>query len=76
MADAVTGAVGKVAWQRYGPRPGIQILRFWQGIVEISLRAACIVSIVGSHAYSLEPWIIVSMLERPRPFGPTIYRTR
>ena len=44
MADAFTGFAGKAAWKLYGPRPGIHIVRFWQGIVEIALRATVIVS--------------------------------
>ena len=37
MAEAAAG-------QALGPRPGISILTFFQGIVEIGLRAAAIVS--------------------------------
>ncbi len=36
MAEAVAGEV-------LGPRPGLAIVSFWQGIVEIGLRAAAAV---------------------------------
>ncbi len=39
MATAAAG-------QLKGPRPGLAIVSFWQGIIEIGLRIASIVSIV------------------------------
>ena len=44
MADAVSGATGKIAMGMFGPQPSITIVTFWQGIVEIVLRALTIVS--------------------------------
>ena len=44
MADAVSGATGKIAMGLFGPHPSITIVTFWQGIVEIVLRALTIVS--------------------------------
>lgn len=38
MADAVSGATGKLAMHMFGPSPSITIVTFWQGIVEILLR--------------------------------------
>lgn len=45
MADAVTGAAGKVAMSMFGPHPSITIVTFWQGIVEIIWRIVAVVSL-------------------------------
>lgn len=46
MADTVTGAVKTVGiLQSVRPQPGIDILKSWQGIVEIALRSTATVSV-------------------------------
>jgi len=49
MADAVSGATGKIAMGLFGPHPSITIVTFWQGIVEIVLRGVAVVSSVAAR---------------------------
>ena len=54
MADAVSGAAGKAAMSMFGPHPSITIVTFWQGIVEIVLRAIGVVSYTSyTSAYTI-----------------------
>ena len=44
MADVVAGITKKVTFGLFGPHPNYTIVTFWQGIVEIILRAVSMVS--------------------------------
>ena len=44
MQDKVEDGAKAMLWEIYGPHPGLALLRFWQGIVELCIAIAVIVS--------------------------------
>ena len=67
VKKAVLGAVGEVL----GPRPCLAIVSFWQGIVEIVLRVAVVVSVSCTPPPPV-PWSHVSPLVPCALLGPLV----
>ena len=66
MADAVGGMAGKAALGMFGPHPSITIVTFWQGIVEIVIRAVTVVrpsfiELCCTPVRWLHAWLVLQM---------------